>query len=162
MAKNIVNGRIVKCTRLFEYYRQCASCTLTDICNVIGMDENNDMNELCELQRQSAVRQAKLEELEAEVNRLKSSFNPDYLNAKNMAPIIRQQALAEAAKVYEPYIKLLSDELESMITIASAHGWQSTRYEQGVKCREAIAKLHESMETRSSNKVSSTKTVSTS
>jgi hypothetical protein len=52
-----------------------------------------------------------------------------------------REEIAELKAAYEDYIKLLGDELNDTVSIASAHGWKSTRYEQGVKCREAIAKL---------------------
>ena len=53
---------------------------------------------------------------------------------------MREKTLKEACEVYDKYITLLS-ELNGLIGVATVHGWQSTRYEQGVKCRAEISKL---------------------
>lgn len=41
-------------------------------------------------------------------------------------------------KAQSDYIKLLGEELNEVVGIASVHGWKSSRYEQGIKCREKI------------------------
>ncbi len=47
----------------------------------------------------------------------------------------------ELIKAYDDYIKLLGDELNDMVGLATVHGFKSSRYEQGVKCRETIERL---------------------
>jgi len=37
----------------------------------------------------------------------------------------------EICELYEKYISLLTEELNELTGIAIAHGWRSTRYEQG-------------------------------
>ncbi len=51
-------------------------------------------------------------------------------------------AVNKVIEAYDEYIKLLSDELEDTVEIASiVHGWKSHRYEEGVKCRAKIQQL---------------------
>jgi len=44
-------------------------------------------------------------------------------------------------EILEKYKSLLADELKETISIASLHGWESSRYEQGWKLREMMADL---------------------
>ena len=46
--------------------------------------------------------------------------------------------IKKITEAYDAYIKLLGDEINDLISVANVHGWQTTRYEQGVKCREKI------------------------
>ncbi len=41
----------------------------------------------------------------------------------------------------EEYIKMLGEEIDSMIVMASIHGWKSTRGEQGEKLRKEITEI---------------------
>ena len=47
----------------------------------------------------------------------------------------------ELITALEEYVELLSDEITELAGLASVHGWKSSRYKQGVKCREKILKL---------------------
>lgn len=47
----------------------------------------------------------------------------------------------ELVETLEEYIELLCDEIDELAGIASVHGWESSRYEQGVELRERINKL---------------------
>lgn len=53
----------------------------------------------------------------------------------------RREVAEEMIKVYDSYIKLMCAELDELVGIATAHGWKSHRYKEGVKCREAIESL---------------------
>ena len=44
----------------------------------------------------------------------------------------------EITKPYDEYISLLVEELSELAGIAAVHGWKSSRYEAGIKAREAI------------------------
>lgn len=44
-------------------------------------------------------------------------------------------------EILEEYNSLLKDELDEVISIASVHGWESSRYEKGQELREKIGKL---------------------
>jgi hypothetical protein len=44
-------------------------------------------------------------------------------------------------EILENYNSLLVEELTETVTIASVHGWKSSRYEQGVKLREKMNEL---------------------
>lgn len=46
-------------------------------------------------------------------------------------------------KALEEYIVLLGEEVDSMSTIASIHGWKSTKIEQGEKLRHKIELIKE-------------------
>jgi hypothetical protein len=52
-----------------------------------------------------------------------------------------ERRLLELNSERKKYGKLLVDELEGLVGLAYAHGWRSTRYEQGVEARNRIAKL---------------------
>jgi len=56
-----------------------------------------------------------------------------------------QQAKAEVAReifeAYDSYIKLLGEEIDSLMDLAISHGWQSSRVEAGEKCRAGIQSL---------------------
>ncbi len=51
--------------------------------------------------------------------------------------------MTELTNVYDKYIKLLEDEIKGVAGIAYVHGWRSSRYKEGKKLREKIAKLKE-------------------
>lgn len=80
---------------------------------------------------------------------IKSEYPPDD-KIKHIAQALTlarkegyEQGVAESKKAYEPYIKILSEELDEIIAIAVCHGWKTSRYEEGERCREAIRKLTE-------------------
>lgn len=52
--------------------------------------------------------------------------------------IAREKAIHDA---YDEYLKLIGDELDELASIASVHGWKTTRHEAGVKARETINRL---------------------
>ena len=56
-------------------------------------------------------------------------------------PIAEAYGRQKAIDVYDPYIKLLVDELNELAGIAAVHGWVTHRFEQGKKCRKAIESL---------------------
>lgn len=56
-------------------------------------------------------------------------------------PVIRVKTLKEVCGVYDKYIDLLNDELNELEAPAFGWGWKSTRYEQGIKCRQNISNL---------------------
>ena len=58
--------------------------------------------------------------------------------------------------VYDEYVELLISELSEIVAFAHAHGWRSSRHEQGVVLREKIATLKEEVAKTSTNS-SSTK-----
>ena len=60
------------------------------------------------------------------------------------AEVSFKAGIREAISVYEPYIKLLGQEIDTLSPLAIAHGWRSVRAEAGEKCRKEIAKLKES------------------
>ena len=45
----------------------------------------------------------------------------------------------------DEYNKLLSDELDEVVTIAYIHGWHSNRFEQGKQMRDELADLNEQL-----------------
>lgn len=49
--------------------------------------------------------------------------------------------LEKIIDLQDQYIKLLGEEIESLIGLAYSHGWVSTRYEQGKILREKIQEL---------------------
>jgi hypothetical protein len=53
----------------------------------------------------------------------------------------QRERIKELISAYDEYIKLLGDELDAVTGLALAHGWKSTRYDAGVKCREKIQSL---------------------
>ncbi len=42
---------------------------------------------------------------------------------------------------YEVYVKLLRDELNEVVPLAAAHGWKTTRFEQGKEARTKITEI---------------------
>lgn len=46
--------------------------------------------------------------------------------------------LKEALTLQDDYIKLLTEEIGSMLPVADAHGWRSTRHEAGKELRAKI------------------------
>jgi len=47
----------------------------------------------------------------------------------------------ELIEAYEEYVKILVDEIESLIGVASVHGWRSRNVELGQQCRNRIHSL---------------------
>ena len=47
----------------------------------------------------------------------------------------------ELTKTYKDYVNLLSEEIRELIPLASNHGWESSRYEQGETFRKMIKAL---------------------
>jgi vacuolar-type H+-ATPase subunit I/STV1 len=45
----------------------------------------------------------------------------------------------------DEYNKLLSDELDEVVTIAYIHGWRSNKFEQGKQMRDELADLNEQL-----------------
>lgn len=54
-------------------------------------------------------------------------------------------AIENFNQAHERYEKLLVEEIESMIGIAVAHGWETKRGEAGELARKAIIDAHESI-----------------
>jgi len=56
--------------------------------------------------------------------------------------IVRNKLIRSRIKsltfAYEKYMKLLGAELDEIAPLASAHGWKSSRYEEGKQCRARI------------------------
>ena len=48
----------------------------------------------------------------------------------------------DLADAYEKYIVLLNAEINELLGIAMAHGWQSSRVEEGNQARERITAAH--------------------
>lgn len=48
--------------------------------------------------------------------------------------------MEELIAAYEDYVKLIVEELNSAVGIASVHGWASDKYEAGIKARQRIKK----------------------
>lgn len=57
----------------------------------------------------------------------------------NMVRTIRIQQ--ELISWLATYNKVMQDELAETASIAHVHGWRSTKFEIGVKCRKTISKL---------------------
>lgn len=53
-----------------------------------------------------------------------------------------EKAMQKLLDLQSEYIKLLGDELEEVVPIASIHGWKSSRYEAGLKLREEIKQVN--------------------
>lgn len=63
----------------------------------------------------------------------------------------RASTLSEVRRIveaYEEYIKLLGEELDELVYMATAHGWKSSRYDKGVVCRENIKHLLSELEAK--------------
>lgn len=60
----------------------------------------------------------------------------DHIRACEKHPM---RALEEVSAAQDEYLKLLSDEIDSIIGAGYVHGWRSGRYEQGVILRKKIA-----------------------
>jgi hypothetical protein len=59
-------------------------------------------------------------------------------------PLIEQDkadVAGEIFEVYDRYIKLLGEEIDTLSPLAIAHGWRSVRFEAGNKCRADIESL---------------------
>ena len=54
--------------------------------------------------------------------------------------------IEELTIAYDEYIKVLGEEITELVLLADAHGWQSSRVEQGNKCRARIQTLKEAGE----------------
>lgn len=48
--------------------------------------------------------------------------------------------MKELIKYYEDYIKLLSDEIDDLVSIAAVHRWSSDRVDEGERLRNKIRK----------------------
>lgn len=57
----------------------------------------------------------------------------------------------ELIKLYEDYIKLLGEELNETARMASIHGWESERFEQGEEMRKKILRKRFEFEQNSAN-----------
>lgn len=53
-----------------------------------------------------------------------------------------RERLKETREAYEEYIKLLAEEINSLLGLAHVHGWHSNIVEKGKECREKIATLN--------------------
>jgi ATP-dependent protease Clp ATPase subunit len=87
-------------------------------------------------------------ELQAKIKSLKTLDNSRVITInelkkyyENKIAEARSQAFRDAMAVYEPYIKLLIEEINELIPLAMVHGWKSSRYDAGIKCRKDIANL---------------------
>lgn len=58
-------------------------------------------------------------------------------------PSALSDGLAKLIDLQQKYIKLILEEAEETVPIAYAHGWRSTRYEEGKRIRKELAKLQE-------------------
>jgi hypothetical protein len=58
-------------------------------------------------------------------------------------PLIRQAKaeIREIFEAYDPYVKLLGEEIDELFGLAFAHGWRSKRVKAGNKCRVRIDSL---------------------
>jgi hypothetical protein len=54
---------------------------------------------------------------------------------------LKVELLTKLALVQEEYIKLLGDELDSIVGLARAHGWESSNVERGTELRQEMSKL---------------------
>lgn len=54
---------------------------------------------------------------------------------------IRADLVDKLIDAYQSYEKLFIEEIESMIGIAHAHGWKSTKHEAGEVARRALSDL---------------------
>lgn len=58
----------------------------------------------------------------------------------------------ELVAAYDRYIAVLDAELNELVPLAYAHGWRSTRYEIGKRCRADIKAAKEKMRRASHNR----------
>jgi len=54
--------------------------------------------------------------------------------------------LEQLIEAYDNYIKVLCEELDETVSIASVHGWKSKRAELGILCREEIKLVKEQIQ----------------
>ena len=80
------------------------------------------------------------------------SMSPSYSFAKNEENIgecthpdidayLFKDGWVKLEKAYQDYIALLCDELDDLVSMATVHGWKSTRYERGLELRAEIKQL---------------------
>lgn len=60
------------------------------------------------------------------------------LKSKNEEMREENQRLKEALSLQDDYVKLLGEEIDTMIPLAHTHGWRSTRHEAGKELRAKI------------------------
>jgi len=63
------------------------------------------------------------------------------IEAKTAAAVYKE--VGEIFKVYDKYIEILDEEGGTLVSLAYAHGWRSTRVEAGKQCRAEISLLKE-------------------
>lgn len=80
-----------------------------------------------------------------------AQYQADQLEIADLKESHRKE-IEETIRVYDIYIKLLIEEIESMITLAHSHGWESTRFEAGEKCRDNIKSLKDKYLDKAGNK----------
>jgi hypothetical protein len=49
-------------------------------------------------------------------------------------------------QAYEEYLKILGDEIDELAPLAIAHGWKSSRFEEGEKARKKIKQIKKILE----------------
>ena len=54
---------------------------------------------------------------------------------------MKEQIMRQIIAKQDEYNKLLSDELDEVVTIAYIHGWRSNRFVQGEQLRKELALL---------------------
>lgn len=65
-------------------------------------------------------------------------FKPETSIEVAVVPVKLMEEMIEA---YGEYVRLLNDELNEVVGLAHAHGWKSTRVEDGRRCRSKIDAL---------------------
>lgn len=61
------------------------------------------------------------------------------LIASHLDEIVKLKSInAELVAAYNEYTELLGDEIEELMFLAINHGWETSRFEQGKKCRDRI------------------------
>jgi hypothetical protein len=60
----------------------------------------------------------------------------------------QNQQMKKLIKLKDEYLQLILDELNEVVSIASIHGWKSTRFEQGKVLRGKIEALTKSQQTK--------------
>lgn len=53
----------------------------------------------------------------------------------------KEQELSRLVEKQREYINLLVEELDELVSIASVHGWKSSRVEEGERLRSEISSL---------------------
>jgi len=63
------------------------------------------------------------------------------MNTEKATPSAEIEILLALVEAQDEYNKLISEEAQDLVVMASIHGWKSTKYEEGVKMREKITRL---------------------